>query len=91
MMRFSWGGKKGQSAKQRKLKGRARRLLQEADEEAGRRSPPIADDRPRVEAKRDYLKALRSSASKLDGSPPRAVNKSTALLLSHKKRNKAGK
>jgi hypothetical protein len=92
MMRFPWGGKKGQSAKQRKLKGRERRLLQEADEDAGRQSPPIPDDPPRragVKIERDYLKPLRSPLSRLDGSPPRGVNKETVLSLSHKRRQSA--
>jgi hypothetical protein len=87
-MRFSGGRRTGKSKKERRLSGKERRELQEADEEAGLRSPPIPDDPPRVKKERDYLSALRSPFSRLDGSPPRGVNRSTALGLSHKRRGR---
>jgi hypothetical protein len=90
-MRTPWGDKRWRSTKkQRKLAAKERRALQETDEDAGRRSPPIPDDPPRVKMERDYFTALRSPLSRLDGSPPRAVNKATALLLSHKKPRRTG-
>ena len=74
-----------------------RRALQEADEEAGIRRPRthpsrvsdadirrLAAERKAAQRKeRNYLRVFRSS--KLDGSPPRAVNKLAGLMLTHKR------
>jgi hypothetical protein len=90
-MRSPRGKRKRTSAtEQQKLAAKAKKrwALQEADEDAGRRPPAIPDDPPRTKVERDYLSALRSTFSRMDGSPPRAVNKSTALLLSHKRPRK---